>query len=182
MRKFSFPAFLVVAASILILAAALRTMGAARGAAAALAAAQNEARLAQIRLAAVQRAAAVAKAGSQEAERFLQTWTAELQSEQNIEQVFGRLDTLAVDNLLSPSGKNFTLNKNYFFGGRHMAVQVVNINVAGEYPRTLNWLGAVEHAFPLARVEQIAYTTAGSSLAVAVQFAFPVEFDAKEAK
>jgi hypothetical protein len=102
---------------------------------------------------------------------------AELHAEENVEQVFGRLDTLAVNNLLSPSGKNFTLNKNYLFNGRHTSVQNVNITVAGDFPRTLNWLGAVESAFPLARVEQISYTTNASSLSLAVQFVFPRKFE-----
>jgi hypothetical protein len=140
---------------------------------------QQEASLARQQLEAVQKAASTAKEDSVQADRFLETWTAELQAEDNIEQVFGRLDTLAVNNLLSPSGKNFTLNKNYFFNGRHTSVQNVNITVAGDYPRTLNWLGAVESAFPLARVEQISYTTNANSLALAVQFVFPRKFDSE---
>jgi hypothetical protein len=35
----------------------------------------------------------------------------------------------------------------------------------------------VENGFPLARVEQISYTTNGNSLALAVQFVFPRKFD-----
>ena len=57
-------------------------------------------------------------------------------------------------------------------------MQDVNISVSGDFYRTLNWLGAVESAFPLARVEQISYTNNGSSLSLAVQFVFPRKFDA----
>jgi len=110
------------------------------------------------------------------ADRFLGRWKAEMEAEANIEQVFGRLDTLAVNNLLSPSRKNFNLNKNYFFNGRHLPVQNVNITVAGDYARTLNWLGLVESAFPLARVELISYTNSGNSLSLNSQFVFPQSF------
>jgi hypothetical protein len=177
MKNYSIAAILVLLVSALFLFQMLQSFGRASRAANNLATAQDEASLARQQLEAVQRAATAAKENSVQSDRFMETWTAELQAEENIEQVFGRLDTLAVDNLLSPSGKNFTLNKNYFFNGRHTSVQNVNITVAGEFPRTLNWLGAVESAFPLARVEQISYTTNTSSLSVGVQFVFPRKFD-----
>jgi hypothetical protein len=100
-----------------------------------------------------------------------------LEADGNIEQIFGQLDTLAVNNLLSPSGKNFALKTNYFFNGRQLTVQNVNISVTGDFYRTLNWLGAVENAFPLARVEQVSYTNNGNSLALAVQLVFPRKFE-----
>jgi hypothetical protein len=128
-------------------------------------------------LLATQSAAAAAKKKGAPIEDFLKTWSQELSSESNIEHVFGQLDTLAVDNLLSPSGKNFSTNLNYFFHGQHTPVQNVNITVAGDFYRTLNWLGAVENAFPLGRVEQISYAANGNSLTVAVQFVFPRKFD-----
>jgi hypothetical protein len=177
MKRYTFPAFLVLLASVACLFGMLQTFGRARLAQADSDAARRQAALARLRLATVQHEAAAAKAEGAAADQFLQTWTAELGAESNIEEVFGRLDTLAVDNLLSPSGKSFTLSKNYFFNGRRMPVQVLNLTVAGDYPRTLNWLGAVEDAFPLARVEQISYTSAGNSLALAAQFVFPQKFD-----
>ena len=134
---------------------------------------------ARAELAATTQAARSATAKSAAADRFLDLWKPEIAADSNIEQIFGRLDTLAVNNLLSPSGKNFTLNKNYFFNGRHTPVQNVNITVAGDFPRTLNWLGAVENTFPLARVEQISYTTNANTLALAVLFVFPQKFDSE---
>jgi len=179
MKKFTIPAILVLLVCTLLLFWMLQSFGKTRRAADDLIAAQNEARQAHQQLIFAQHAAAAAKDSGAEADRFLETWMAELQAEDNIEQVFGHLDNLAVDDLLSPSGKNFTVNKNYFFNGHHITVQNVNITVAGDYPRTLNWLGAVEHTFPLARVEQISYTTNATSLALAVQFVFPRKFDSE---
>lgn len=179
MKSYTIPAIAVLAMSALLLFVMLQSFGRTRRADADLAAAQGEAMLARQQMEVVQRAAAAARQDSVQADRFLETWSAEFRAEENIEQVFGRLDTLAVNNLLSPSGKNFTLNKNYFFNGRHTSVQNVNITVAGDYPRTLNWLGAVEGTFPLARVEQISYTTNANSLALAVQFVFPRRFDSE---
>jgi hypothetical protein len=177
MKNYTIAAILLLLVSALFLFQMLQSFGRASKAVNDLATAQDEATLARQQLEAVQRAATAAKENSAQSDRFMEKWTAELQAEENIEQVFGRLDTLAVNNLLSPSGKNFTLNKNYFFNGRHTSVQNVNITVAGDFPRTLNWLGAVESAFPLARVEQISYTTNTSSLSVGVQFVFPRKFD-----
>ncbi len=177
MKNYTIAAILVLMVSALFLFQMLQSFSRAGRAAKDLAVSQDEATVARQQLETVQRAATTAKQNGVQSDRFMETWTAELQAEENIEQVFGRLDTLAVNNLLSPSGKNFTLNKNYFFNGRHTSVQNVNITVAGDFPRTLNWLGAVESAFPLARVEQISYTTNTSSLALAVQFVFPRKFD-----
>lgn len=179
MKSYTIPSFILLFVSALLFFAMLQSFGETRRAASDLAAAQSEASLAGQELANVQRSAAAAQKSSAQADHFLESWTAEFQAEDNIEQVFGRLDTLAVNNLLSPSGKNFTLNKNYFFNGRHLPVQSVNITVAGDYPRTLNWLGAVESTFPLARIEQISYTTNANSLALAVQFVFPQRFDSE---
>jgi hypothetical protein len=179
MKKYTLPAIVVLLASALLIFGMLQSFGRTQRSAADLMAAQSEITLAQQQLNSVQRRAAAAKGSSAQAEQFLATWTAEQNNESNIELVFGRLDTLAVNDLLSPSGKNFTLNKNYFFNGRHLPVQNVNITVAGDFPRTLNWLGAAESAFPLARVEQISYTTNANSLALAVQFVFPQKFDSE---
>jgi len=177
MKRFTLPALVLLAVSALLLLAILRSFGRASQAAGKLAAEQRSVELSRLQLATIQRTAITAKSKSAAADKFLETWTQELDAESNIEHVFGRLDTLAVNNLLSPSGKNFTANTNYFFNGRHLPVQNVNITVAGDYARTLNWLGAVEYAFPLARVEQISYTTNGNSLSLSVQFVFPRKFE-----
>lgn len=179
MKHYTLPTFVLLAFSALLLFGILKSFGQARQSESKLAGEQRSVELTRQQLTAIQQAAAVAKSKSATADKFLETWTAELDAESNIEHVFGRLDTLAVNNLLSPSGKNFTLNTNYFFNGRHLSVQNVNITVAGDYARTLNWLGAVENAFPLARVEQISYTTNGNSLSLAVQFVFPRKFESE---
>jgi hypothetical protein len=179
MKTYTMPTFVLLATSGLLLFGMLKSFGRASQAAIDLATERNTVATASRRLASTQHSAQTAKTKSATADKFLEVWTPELSSEANIEQIFGRLDTLAVNNLLSPSGKNFALNTNYFFDGRHLPVQNVNISVAGDYYRTLNWLGAVENAFPLARVEQISYTTNGSSLSLAVQFVFPRKFDSK---
>ena len=124
----------------------------------------------------VAKAAQARKQGSA-TDVFLETWRKEFHASDNVEQVFGRLDTLAVNNLLSPSGKSFTINSGYFFKDAQVRVKNVNVTVTGDYFRILNWLGASEYAFPLARVEQVSFTTNASSLALSVQFVFPNQFE-----
>ncbi|HVW21057.1 MAG TPA: hypothetical protein VHC86_07555 [Opitutaceae bacterium] len=179
MKSYTFPAFLLLALTGLLGMGVMKSFRGAGRAKADLAAEQATVAADRRDLAAVQRSAKNAAQKAVESDRFLAKWDAELQSEASIEDIFGRLDTLAVGNLLAPSGKNFKLNTNYFFDGRHLPVQNVNISVAGDFYRTLNWLGAAESAFPLARVEQISYTNAGNSLSLAVQFSFPRKFDLK---
>ena len=179
MKSYSLPALLLLVLAALLGLGVTRSFHAAGRAAAGQAAEQATVDSDRRDLAAVQRAATAASQKAIESDRFLTKWEDELQSEASIEDIFGRLDSLAVGNLLAPSGKNFKLNTSYFFNGRHLPVQNVNIAVAGDFYRTLNWLGAAESAFPLARVEQITYTNAGSSLSLAVQFSFPRKFDLK---
>jgi len=177
MKHYRIPTIVLLAATCLLLLFLLKSFGRASRAAAQLTAERAAVAAARAELAGTQQAARTAKAKSAAADQFLDAWKPELEADANIEQIFGQLDTLAVNNLLSPSGKNFAIKPNYFFNGRQLSVQNVNISVAGDFYRTLNWLGAVERAFPLARVEQISYTNTGSSLAMAVQFVFPRKFD-----
>jgi hypothetical protein len=177
MKHYTIPAAVLLFLSALCLFGMLQSFGRTHRAASAMEAARNAADVARHELVASQRAATAAQRNSVPTDQFLQSWLAELDAESNIEHVFGLLDTTAVNDLLSPSGKNFTSNKNYFFNGHHLPVQNVNITVAGDFNRTLNWLGAVENTFPLARVEQISYTSNGNSLSLAVQFVFPQKFD-----
>jgi hypothetical protein len=179
MKHYTLPIFILLAASALMLFGIAKSFEGARAASQEFAAQRNAVEGARQQLIAVQHRAEVAKQKSAAVDEFLAGWTPELTDASSIEQIFGRLDTLAVDNLLFPSGKNFSQNTNYFFNGRHLTVQSVNITVSGDFYRTLNWLGAVESGFPMARVEQISYTTNGNSLALAVQLVFPSKFDAE---
>jgi hypothetical protein len=179
MKHYTLPIFLMLAASALMLFGIAKSFEVAGRSARELAAQRSAVESARQQLIAVQQRAETAKKKSAPVDEFLAAWTPEISNESSIEQIFGRLDTLAVDNLLSPSGKNFNQNTNYFFDGRHLTIQSVNITVSGDYYRTLNWLGTVENAFPLARVEQISYTTNANSLALAVQFVFPRKFDSE---
>jgi hypothetical protein len=179
MKHYTLPIFLMLAASALMLFGIAKSFEGASGSARQLAAQRAAVETARQDLIAIQHRAETAKKKGAAVDDFLAAWTPEISNESSIEQIFGRLDTLAVDNLLSPSGKNFNQNTNYFFDGRHLTVQSVNITVAGDFYRTLNWLGTVENGFPLARVEQISYTTNGNSLALAVQFVFPQKFDSE---
>jgi hypothetical protein len=179
MKHYTLPIFLMLAASALMLFGIAKSFEGASRSSRELAAQRSAVDSARQELISIQHRAEAAKKKSAPVDDFLAAWTPEISNESNIEQIFGRLDTLAVDNLLSPSGKNFSQSTNYFFDGRHLTVQSVNITVAGDYYRTLNWLGTVENAFPLARVEQISYTTNANSLALAVQFVFPSKFDSE---
>jgi len=179
MKRYTTAAAVLLVASALMSLGMLKSIRSAHRASASLADARAAMETARRDLVASQREAEAAKKQSESAARFLETWSLDLSAEASIEEIFGRLDTIAVNDLLSPSGKNFVVSPNYFFNGRHMPVQSVNITVAGDYYRTLNWLGAVEFAFPLARVEQISYTTNANSLSLAVQFVFPRKFEAE---
>ena len=178
MKPYTAPTFALLAASACMLLGIQKSFSRAGRATGELATQRAAVDTAYQQLSATQRAARAATEKGAAADQFLETWRPELSSDVNIEQIFGQLDTLAVNNLLSPSGKNFELKSNYFFNGHQLPVERVNINVGGDFYRTLNWLGAVENAFPLARVEQISYTNNAESLAVAVQFVFPRKFDA----
>jgi hypothetical protein len=178
-KSYTLPTLALLAISGLLVLGMLKSFGITNRAAAELASEESTVDADRRDLLATQRAVKATALKAVESDRFLDKWAAELDSEASIEEIFGRLDTLAVDNLLSPSGKNFKLDTGYFFNGRHLPVQNVNINVAGDFYRTLNWLGAAESAFPLARVEQITYTNTGNSLSLAVQFSFPRKFDTK---
>jgi hypothetical protein len=179
MKRYTAATIALLLASALLTLGTLRSFREAGRSAAGLAAARTAMNAARETLIATRQAAEAAKARGESAARFLDTWNLQLAGAASIEEIFGRLDTIAVNDLLSPSGKNFVVSPNYFFNGRHMPVQSVNITVAGDYYRTLNWLGAVEYAFPLARVEQISYTTNANTLSLAVQFVFPRKFDAE---
>jgi len=176
-KHYTAPTFALLAVSGLLLLGIQKSFSRAGRAANELAVQRGAVNEAMQELAATQMAAKAAAAKGEAADRFLETWQPELSSNVNIEEIFGQLDTLAVNNLLSPSGKNFELKSNYFFNGRQLPVERVNINVGGDYYRTLNWLGAVENAFPLARIEQISFTNNADTLAVTVQFVFPRKFD-----
>jgi hypothetical protein len=178
-KSYTLPTFLLLALSGLLVLGVLRSFRGARRAAADLADQQATVDQDRMALAATERESKATALKAVKSDRFLSRWAAELEAEANIEDIFGRLDTLAVGNLLAPSGKNFKLDTNYFFNGRHLPVQNVNINVAGDFYRTINWLGAAESTFPLARVEQITYNNTGNSLSLAVQFSFPRKFDLK---
>jgi len=179
MKSYTLATGLLLLVSGLLVLGMLKSFASTRQAAADLAAEQATVASDRVDLAATQQTVKATALKAVASDRFLDKWAPELEAEANIEDIFGRLDTLAVNNLLSPSGKNFKLNTSYFFNGRHLPVQNVNINVAGDFYRTLNWLGAAENAFPLARVEQITYTSTGTSLSLAVQFTFPRKFDVK---
>lgn len=177
MKQYRVPAIVLVAASLLLALLTLKSVERARRAAADLAEARRLLGNSRRDLMVAQAAAARAKKSSAPVEEFLAQWNDELAAEASIEPIFGKLDTLAVNDVLSPSGKNFGVKPGYLFQGRKMPVQNVNITVAGEFYRTLNWLGAVEYAFPLARVEQISYAANGGSLTLALQLVFPRKFE-----
>jgi hypothetical protein len=177
MKHYTLPIFLLLAVSALMLFGIVGSFKSASRAAQELSAERRAVESSRRELIGIQRAAETANKKSASVDAFLAAWTPQLTDAPNVDEIFGRLDTLAVDNLLSPSGKNFTQNTNYFFNGGHLKVQNVNITVAGDYYRTLNWLGAAENGFPMARVEQISYTTNGNSMSLAVQFVFPHAFD-----
>jgi hypothetical protein len=177
MNRYTPAAAVLLATSAACLFGMSRSFSSAHTASQDLASAQAALIGARQQLAAAVRATDLAQQKTGPADRFLAVWNRELAAESGIEDIFGKLDSLAVNNLLSTSGKNFVANPNYFFDGHKLPTQTVNISVSGDFYRTLNWLGAAEAAFPLARVEQISYSTNANSLSLAVQMVFPRKFD-----
>jgi len=177
MNRYTPPAAVLLAASAACLFGMSRSFSSAHTASQQLAAAGIALTAAQNQMAAAVQATNSARQKTAPADKFLETWNRELSAESGIEDIFGKLDSLAVNNLLSTSGKNFAANPNYFFDGHKLLTQTVNISVSGDFYRTLNWLGAAEATFPLARVEQISYSTNANSLSLAVQMVFPRKFE-----
>lgn len=179
MKSYFMPAMVLCGAAVALIITGLFSFQSASLAQRQLIDSNNNSRDAEMLLQQSVQKAAQAKQRSSATDAFLDTWRKEFHSSDNVEQVFGRLDTLAVNNLLSPSGKSFTINSGYFFKDAQVRVKNVNVTVTGDYFRILNWLGAAEYAFPLARVEQVSFTTNASSLALSVQFVFPNQFAAQ---
>lgn len=177
MKHYRIPALVLVAASAALILFTLKSVERTRRAGADLVAARRALDQSRRDLLDSERAANAAKHSGAPIEEFLGNWTREITAEASIEQIFSQLDTLAVDNVLSPSGRNFTTNSNYLFEGRKIPVESVNITVAGDFYRTLNWLGAVEAAFPIARLEQISYAADETSLSLSIELTFPRKFD-----
>jgi hypothetical protein len=177
MKHYRIPAIALLVVSAALLLFTLKSIERTRRAGADLVDARRALDRSRRNLLDSERAANEAKQSGAPIEEFLGNWTREITAEASIEQIFSQLDTLAVDNLLSPSGRNFTTNANYLFDGRKIPVESVNITVAGDFYRTLNWLGAVEAAFPLARVEEISYVANDTSLSLSIELTFPRKFD-----
>jgi hypothetical protein len=114
-------------------------------------------------------------AESRPADEFIKEWQRSFLSEDDAQRILPTLDNLAVANVVSSSDKQNKADPGYTFRNKIIPVESVRISVSGDYYRLLNWLGAVEQQFPLARVEAINFTNQ-NGLKMTATFSFPTYF------
>jgi hypothetical protein len=113
---------------------------------------------------------------SQPAGDFLNEWQRTFLDGDDAKRIIlPSLDSLAVTNIVSSSQKQTHTEPGYAFRNKIIPVESVEITVSGEYYRLLNWLGAAEQAFPLARVESVSFTNQ-DGLKLSSTFSFPIYF------
>jgi hypothetical protein len=114
-------------------------------------------------------------AESQPDDEFIKEWQRSFLSEDDTQRILPTLDSLAVANVVSSSDKQNKSDPGYTFRNKIIPVESVKISVSGDYYRLLNWLGAVEQQFPLARVEAVDFTNQ-NGLKMTSTFSFPTCF------
>jgi hypothetical protein len=114
-------------------------------------------------------------AESQPADEFIKEWQRSFLGEDDMQRILPALDSLAVTNVVSSSDKQNKADPGYNFRNKIIPVESVKISVSGDYYRLLNWLGAVEQQFPLARVEAVSFTNQ-NGLKMTSTFSFPTCF------
>jgi hypothetical protein len=114
-------------------------------------------------------------AESRPADEFIKEWQRSFLSEDDSQRLLPALDNLAVTNVVSSSDKQNKADPGYTFRNKIIPVESVKISVSGDYYRLLNWLGAVEQQFPLARVEAVSFTNQ-NGLKMTSTFSFPTCF------
>lgn len=114
-------------------------------------------------------------AESRPADDFIKQWRSSFLSEDDTQRILPTLDNLAVANVVSSSDKQNKADPGYTFRNKIIPVESVKISVSGDYYRLLNWLGAVEQQFPLARVEAVSFTNQ-NGLKMTSTFSFPTYF------
>jgi len=112
---------------------------------------------------------------SRPANEFIKEWQRSFLSEDDMQRILPALDSLAVANVVSSSDKQNKADTGYTFRNKIIPVESVKISVSGDYYRLLNWLGAVEQQFPLARVEAVSFTNQ-NGLKMTSTFSFPTCF------
>jgi hypothetical protein len=113
---------------------------------------------------------------SRPADEFIKEWQRSFLSEDDTQRILPALDSLAVANVVSSSDKQNKADPGYTFRNKIIPVESVKISVSGDYYRLLNWLGAVEQEFPLARVEAVSFTNQ-NGLKMTSTFSFPTCFN-----
>jgi hypothetical protein len=118
----------------------------------------------------------VLRTESRPAEGFLKQWQRTfLNGDDASRTILPDMDSLAVANLVSSSQKQTHSEPGYTFRNKTIPIERVEITVGGEYYRLINWLGAVEQEFPLARVETVSFTNE-DGLKLSASFSFPIYF------
>jgi hypothetical protein len=114
-------------------------------------------------------------AESRPADEFIKEWQRSFLGQDDTQRILPALDSLAVTNVVSSSDKQNKADPGYTFRNKIIPVESVKISVSGDYYRLLNWLGAVEQQFPLARVEAVSFTNQ-NGLKMTSTFSFPTCF------
>jgi phosphate-selective porin len=106
------------------------------------------------------------------ANTFMGHWRNAIVSDQASNNMLSDLAKFGTDELVSVQGRK-SGKAEYLWRAKPVEVQFADVAVSGEYHRLMNWLGATERAWPLARFEQIALHQNGPSLQLFVRLSYP---------
>jgi hypothetical protein len=105
-------------------------------------------------------------------EQFLSEWGLLAEDGANNGAIVEKLSKLAYDRNLIASRRPTPTRTDYPLGASIATVQVVGFSVTGNYSSVIDWLGAVETAYPYARLENVALHGRTSDVDLEVTLAF----------
>jgi len=104
---------------------------------------------------------------------FMAEWSAHFAPGKDGNAILSDFSRIGNEQTVSVQGRKSGLNETMWHGVP-VGVQVAQgTAVSSEYYRLLNWLGAVERAWPLARVDTFSFEQNGASLSLFVKLSHP---------
>ena len=119
---------------------------------------------------------ALAKMASQKspAAAFMAQWGPALRPEIDGNTLLEDLSRFGNNSTVSVQSRKSGPTDYYWHGKTSEKIQYAEATgVSSEYYRLINWLGDMEHAWPLARFEQIAFEQKGPSLQLSLKLSYP---------
>ena len=105
---------------------------------------------------------------------FMNAWSAMLAPGRDANSIMSEFGSLGIAHTIAIQGRKPTPNDTTVWQGRQIPMQGAQCTaVSGEFYRLMNWLGAVERAWPLARFETVSIDQNGASLSRTVKVAYP---------